>query len=124
MGTIIIGDSVPENKFKMKYHHIGIPTRIPRKGGQYREKVKIWICASEKSPYGEEWLRFEKDCPFPELVKTVAHVAFSVDDLEEAIAGKNVIIEPHSPNEGMKIVFIEDNGAPIEFLQFENKIDA
>jgi len=108
----------------MRYHHIGILTQIPREGEQYHEKVKIWICASEKSPYGVEWLRYEKDCPFPELVKTVAHIAFAVDDLEEAIAGKNVIIEPNSPYEGMKIAFIEDNGAPIEFLQFEKKVNA
>ncbi len=53
------------------------------------------------------------------MVKTVAHVAFVVDDIEKAIAGKNVIIEPNSPYDGIKVAFIEDNGAPIEFLQFE-----
>jgi len=38
-----------------------------------------------------------------------------------AIAGKNVIIKPNSPKEGVKVAFIEDNGAPVEFLQFERK---
>jgi hypothetical protein len=105
----------------MRYHHIGIPTRIPREGEEYLEKFKMWVCGYETSPYGVEWIRFEPDCPLPELVKTVPHVAFAVDDIEKAIAGKNVIIEPNSPSEGVKVAFIEDNGAPVEFLQFEKK---
>ena len=115
---------MPEKKFKMKYHHIGIPTRIPKEGEQYHEDVKIWICGSERNPYGVEWLRYEKDCPFPELVKTIPHVGFVVDDLDKAIAGKNVIIEPFSPHESVRIAFIEDNGAPIEFLQFGKQATA
>jgi hypothetical protein len=102
----------------MRYHHIGIPTQIPKEGEEYLEKFKMWVCGYETSPYGVEWIRFGKDCPLPELVKTVAHVAFAVDDIEEAIAGKNVIIKPNSPKEGVKVAFIDDNGAPVEFLQF------
>jgi hypothetical protein len=56
------------------------------------------------------------------VVKTVAHVAFEVDDIEEAIQGKNVIIEPNSPSPGVVVAFIEDNGAPIEFLQIDRSI--
>ncbi|MFA5240106.1 MAG: hypothetical protein WC476_10445 [Phycisphaerae bacterium] len=103
----------------MKYHHIGIPTQTPRDGEIYDEKAKIWMVGCEKSPYSIEWLRYEKDCPFPELVKTVPHVGFAVDDMDEAIAGKNVIIEPFYVNETLRIAFIEDDGAPIEFLQFK-----
>ena len=106
-------------KNNIRYHHIGIPTQIARKGEEYLEKFKMWVCGYETSPYGVEWIRFEQDCPLPELVKTVAHVAFAVDDIEKAIAGKNVIIKPNSPDKGVKVAFIEDNGAPVEFLQFE-----
>jgi len=108
-----------KNKSYMRYHHIGIPTDVPRENEEYLEKFKMWGCGYETSPYGVEWMRFEEDCPLPELVKTVAHVAFAVADLEKAIAGKNVIIQPNSPYEGVRVAFIEDNGAPIEFLQFE-----
>ena len=55
----------------------------------------------------------------PELIKTVPHVAFVVDDLAAALAGKEVIVPPSSPAEGVKVAFIVDNGAPIEFLQFD-----
>jgi Tol biopolymer transport system component len=55
-------------------------------------------CAGfETSQFGVEWLRFEADAPFPELVKTVPHVAFVVDDLDAAIDGSDVLIQPNSP---------------------------
>jgi len=73
----------------------------------------------ETSPYGVEWMRFEPGSPLPELVKTVPHVAFVVDDLQAAIDGRDILIKPNSPTNGVIVAFIVDNGAPIEFLQFE-----
>jgi hypothetical protein len=55
-------------------------------------------------------------------VKTVAHVAFEVDDLEAAIKGQKVIIEPNSPSRGVVVAFIEVNGAPVELLQVDRTI--
>ena len=36
-----------------------------------------------------------------------------------AKAGKKVLVGPVDLNETLKIAFIEDNGSPIEFLQFK-----
>ncbi len=101
----------------LKYHHIGIPTDIPRDNETYLEKYKMYVSGYEKNPYGVEWMRFEPDSPLPELVKTVPHVAFEVDDLEAAIQDKDVLIPPNSPSQGIAVAFIVDNGAPIEFIQ-------
>lgn len=101
------------------YHHVGIPTQIPRPGERYLKEHKVHVCGFETSPYGVEWMRFEPNSPAPELVKTVPHVAFAVDDLAAEIAGKQVLIEPNSPSEGVMVAFIIDNGAPVEFLQFK-----
>lgn len=65
-------------------------------------------------------MRYWEDAPYPELVKTVAHVAFEVDDLAAALAGQNVIIEPNSPGEGVMVAFIDVNGAPVELLQIDH----
>jgi hypothetical protein len=62
-------------------------------------------------------MRFEPDSPLPELVRTVPHVAFEVNDLDEAVRGKEVLIAPNSPSEGVRVAFIVDDGAPIEFLE-------
>lgn len=106
-----------------KYHHIGIPTDIPRENEAYLEKYKMHVSGYEESPYGVEWMRFEPDSPLPDLVKTVPHVAFEVDDLEAEIRGKEILIAPNCPSEGITVAFIVDNGVPVEFLEFSKPIE-
>ena len=103
----------------LKYHHIGIPTNKPLPKKDYMPAYKMTASGYFQSAYGVEWMSFDPDCPLPELVKTVPHVAFVVDDLYAAIDGKEIIIEPNSPSDGVTVAFIVDNGAPIEFLQFD-----
>ena len=69
-------------QYSWRYHHIGIPTSIPRQGERYIEKYKMHISGFETSPYGIEWMRFEENSPVSELIKTLPHIAFEVDDLE------------------------------------------
>jgi hypothetical protein len=106
------------------YHHLGIPTTTPRPDEEYLERFKTYVSGYESSPYGVEWMRYEAGAPLPELVKTVPHLAFEVDDLEKELQGKKVIIQPNSPSEGVIVAFIEENGAPIEFLQISKKNEA
>jgi hypothetical protein len=100
-----------------EYHHIGIPITEKREGEVHLKHLKVYV--SGKSPYHIEWMRYEPDAPYPELVKTLPHVAFEVDDLEQELKGKKVIIPPNSPSPGVTVAFIEDNGAPVEFLQID-----
>ena len=106
----------------MKFHHLGIPTKNKLRNEKHLKDLKVFVSGFGRSPYGVEWNRFEDDAPYPDLVKTVPHVAFEVDDLEEVLKGKNVIIKPNSPSPGVVVAFIEDNGAPIEFLQIDRSI--
>lgn len=106
----------------MKFHHLGIPTKKKLKDEEHLKDLKVFVSGFGRSPYGVEWNRFENDAPYPDLVKTVPHLAFEVDNLEDAIKGKKVIIEPNSPSPGVVVAFIEDNGAPIEFLQIDRTI--
>ena len=109
-----------QNRINLKYHHIGIPTKKTMPGEVYLKDYKFFHSGYDKSDYGIEWMRFDKNCNLPEIVKTIPHVAFEVVDIYEAIKGKNVIIEPNSPSEGNIVAFIEENGAPIEFIQTRN----
>ena len=63
-------------------------------------------------------MRYEKDCRLPEIVKTLPHIAFEVDDLDAAIRGKTLLGEISSPSEGVRVAMILDDGAPVELLQF------
>jgi hypothetical protein len=101
-----------------KYHHLGIPTASPRAGEVYLERYKIYCTDHESNPFGIQWMRYEPDCPLPEIVKTVPHVAFEVDDLQTALAGHEILIQPNSPSQGVVVAFVLVDGAPVEFLQF------
>jgi hypothetical protein len=101
-----------------RYHHLGIPTDIPRPGERYLEHLKVHVSGFDTSPYGIEWMRFDPDCPVSELIRTVPHIAFEVDDLDSALQGKNVLSPPGSPSHGVRTAMIVDNGAPVEVIEF------
>ena len=107
---------------KLKYNHLGIPTKERFEGEIELPHLKITVSDHRNSPYGIQWQRYHEGAPYPELVTTVPHVAFEVDDLEEAIKGKSVIIEPNSPSKGVIVAFIEENGVPIELMQIDRTI--
>jgi hypothetical protein len=104
-----------------RYHHIGLPTRKVREEMAHIEHLGIHATDHESNPFGIQWMKYEKECKIPELVRNVAHVAFEVDDLQEAIRGRKVIIEPNSPSPGVLVALIEEAGAPVEFLQFTRR---
>ncbi len=106
----------------VRYHHIGIPTDESREGERYLAHLKMFVSGFEASPYGIEWMRFDPDCPLPELVQTTPHVAFEVDDLEAVLEGKEILIEPNSPAPGVRVAFIVSDGAPVEFLEIDPEI--
>jgi hypothetical protein len=105
----------------MKYHHLGIPTTVPQPGETYLEDYKAFCTDHENNPYGIQWMRYEADCPLPELVKTVPHVAFEVEDLARALEGQEILIAPNRPSAGVLVAFVICDGAPVEFLEFTKK---
>jgi hypothetical protein len=104
---------------KREYHHLGIPTTEVRAGEEYLVDYGLYVSGFEASEFGIEWMRFDADSPLPDLVKTVPHVAFRVDDLDEAIAGREILIAPNSPAAGTRVAFIVEDGAPVEFIEIE-----
>jgi hypothetical protein len=109
---------------KLRYHHLGIPTKEKHEGEIYLEKFKVYVSGYDTSPYRIEWMRYEEDSPVNELVKTVPHIAFEVDDLDEVVKGKEILIPPNSPSEGVMVAFIIDSGAPVEFIQIKKSSHA
>jgi hypothetical protein len=66
-------------------------------------------------------MRFEPSCPVSELVRTVPHIAFEVDDLDEALRGKEILSPPSSPSDGVRVAMIVHDGAPVELLEFRKR---
>jgi hypothetical protein len=105
-----------------KYHHLGIPTKEKRRDEKHIPHLKVFVSGYDSSPYKIEWMRFEDDCAVPDIVKNIPHVAFEVDNLERELEGKQILIAPNNPSPGVKVAFIIDNGAPVEFLEIDHTI--
>jgi hypothetical protein len=103
-----------------RYHHLGIPTDKPRADEKYIPHLKMYVSGFDTSLYGIEWMRFEKGCTISDLVQTVPHIAFEVDDLEKAISNRETIDGISSPSQGVRVAMIFDNGVPIELIEFRN----
>jgi hypothetical protein len=106
-----------------RFHHIGIPTNAARPGETHLPWLKVHVSGFESSQYGVQWMRFDEDAPYPDVVKSLPHVAFEVDDLAKALEGKEILIEPNSPSPGVTVAMIVDDGAPIELLEFRSISD-
>jgi len=100
-----------------RYHHLGIPTDQRRPGERYLEPYEVYVCGFETSPYGIEWMRFEPDSPISEIIRTIPHIAFEVDDLEAEIKGKKLIGTVSEPSKGVRVAMIIHDGAPVELLE-------
>ncbi|MDR2919955.1 MAG: hypothetical protein LBV72_11400 [Tannerella sp.] len=106
-----------------KYHHIGIPTDKVMLNERYLPHLKFYVSGFETSPFGIEWMRFDKDCPISDITKSVPHIAFEVDDIDKEFARHNfeIISEPSIPSDGVRAAMILHNGAPVELIEFKNK---
>jgi hypothetical protein len=101
-----------------KYHHLGIPTMVPRPGERHLRDLKLYVSGFDTSFYGIEWIRFEPECRVHGLVRTVPHIAFEVDNLEKALKGCTLLGDISSPSRRVRVAMIVDDGAPIELIEF------
>jgi len=104
-----------------QFHHVGIPTDEEQPGEVYVEDTKVWVTDPEKHPYRIEFLRYEPDSPVTGPLRELPHIAFKTDDIQREIDGKQIILEPFEPMAGLTVVFILEDGAVFEYMQWENK---
>lgn len=105
-----------------KYHHIGIPTCEKFRDEKYLPQFKFYVSGFPTSPFGIEWMRFDKDSPIHTLIQKLPHIAFVVPNLDYELdnRGFKIITEPNQPIDGIRVAMIEHNGAPIELMEFED----
>lgn len=110
-------------KWGWKYHHLGIPTTNKMPGERYLPHLRFYVSGFPESPFGIEWMRFDKDCPVHPLIQSVPHIAFEVEDLDHELKIHNftLLSPPGIPSEGVRAAMIEHNGAPVELIAFSKK---
>ena len=106
-----------------KYHHLGIPTSTKMPNERYLEQFRFYISGFTESPFGIEWMRFDADSPMHELIKTIPHLAFEVEDLDYELKKHKfeLLAKPNSPMDDVRVAMIKHNGAPIELIEFKKK---
>ncbi len=123
MKKLRLDHELPESieKWGWKYHHLGIPTNRKMPNERYLPHVKFYVSGFSTSPFGIEWMRFEDDCPISDLIKSVPHIAFEVDNIDKELQEHDfeIISEPGVPSEGVRAAMIKHNGAPIELIEFD-----
>ena len=102
----------------MQYHHTGVVTDQQQPGEVFIAATKVWVTNPEDHPYRIEFLRFEPDSPVQSPIRDHCHMAYRVDDLEEAIAGKKIVLGPFDALDGLRVVFVEEDGAILEYMHF------
>ncbi len=110
-------------KWGWKYHHLGIPTSKMMPDERYLPQFKFYVSGFPESPFGIEWMRFEDDSPMHELIKTVPHLAFEVEDLDQELEKHSfeILAPPNSPMDQVRVAMIKHKGAPIELIEFKQK---
>jgi hypothetical protein len=101
-----------------RYHHLGIPTDQAQEDEKYLPEYKLYVSGFANNPYGVEWMRYEQGSPVAEIIRKKPHIAFEVDDLQQALQGKQLIGEPNSPAPGVNVAMIIYKGMVIELIQF------
>ncbi|WP_420400487.1 hypothetical protein [Flagellimonas sp.] len=105
---------------KYQFSHIGIPTTEEKDWDGFYEAGKIHYTEFDKDEFGVEWIKFDADSPMPEMMQKLPHVAYLVENIEEALENKRILVETFSPAEGVRVAFINHNGSPVEFMELSN----
>lgn len=107
---------------RSRFDHIGIVTETKQPKESWVEATRVWVTNPREHPYNVEFLRFEPDSPVTGPLRTEPHVAYRVDDLEEAIAGHEVVLEPFDASGTgiMRVAFVNVSGALVEFMEYAN----
>lgn len=101
---------------KYQYHHVGIPVKEPRPDERYSPVMDMYTSGGEL-PGRIQYHRFGPNCPLHKLIQTLPHIAYKVENLDKAIAGKHVLLEPYFPMKNFKVAVVEEHGAIIEFIE-------
>lgn len=102
-----------------RFHHIGLPATEPQPGESWVEATKVWVTNPAHHPQRVEWLRYAADSSVAQAFRDRPHVAYTVDDLDAAIAGKDVVLGPFEAGDPpfARAAFTEEDGLTVEYMQ-------
>jgi hypothetical protein len=102
-----------------RFHHIGLTADMPQPGESWVEKTRVWVTDPDDHPQKIEWLRYAPDSPVSEDFQSRPHIAYTTDSLDEAMAGKPVVLEPMEVGDPPfgRAVFVEEDDVIVEYIE-------
>jgi len=109
---------------KKAFDHIGIPTMEPQPGESWVEFSQVWVTNPRCHPQRIEYIRplHKPDVPREPIgmwkLWNWPHVAYRVDNLDEALQGEELIYGPFEPGGFGPVAFILKDGLVIEYMEY------
>ena len=111
------------------YHHFGIHVTEDIPGTEWIDVGDVYLNNPNNHPQKVEWI-LHKPGTFDENTKFEPHIAYTVDDLDAAIEGKEIVIAPHEMGGFCQCAFVLEDGIQVEYLQlysgrawFDDEVD-
>jgi hypothetical protein len=99
------------------FDHVGVPTEEQQPEEMYVPATKVWVTDPARHPHRIEFLRYALDSPVHGPVRDLPHIAFRVDNLDELVEGRQILLGPFHATETLRVVFILADGAVFEFME-------
>ena len=104
------------------FHHIGLPApdqETPLPGESWVESSRCWVTNPAHHPQRIEWLRYSPDSKVDPALQQAPHICYVVDDLDVAIAGKEIALPTYEPGEPPfgRAAFTLEDGIAVEYIQ-------
>jgi hypothetical protein len=100
------------------FHHVGLPTDEEQPDEIYVEATKVWVTEPLDHDQRIEYLRYEEDSPVTGPLRELPHIAFETDEFDKEIEGKEILLGPFEALDGLRVVFVLEDGAVFEFMEY------
>jgi hypothetical protein len=102
-----------------RFHHIGLRAFEPQPKEDHVAPSKCWVTNPAHDPNRIEWLRYAEDSPIDPEFMNFPHIAYTVDELEPHLEGKDIYLQPFEVGDPpfATVAFTRENGVFIEYMK-------
>ncbi|MBT9671197.1 hypothetical protein GPK34_04015 [Secundilactobacillus kimchicus] len=106
----------------LKFHHIGRPVSLATIADNPATKYSSLFDMYSLDQQNDltipiELHAFGPNCSLDPLIQEQPHVAFTVDDIETALQGQEIIMSLYEPFKGYRCAMVLENGQPVELIE-------
>jgi hypothetical protein len=114
-GVRVDSDAQPAKRF----HHIGLRAIEEQPGEDYVSPSKCWVTNPGHNANRIEWLRYADDSPIDPEFMNSPHIAYTVDELEPHLVGKDIYLAPFDVGDPpfARVAFTREHGVFVEYMR-------